>query len=102
MQLRKGTSEEADCLWRFGRALWEANQMVEAAAIFQRLADLNDGSDYASAGRYWSSRAAAMAGQSAEAQAREDDLLARFPVFLLRRAFRRDHAGRVQREAAAV
>ena len=78
-RLRKGTGDEADALWRLGRALWEAKQMAEAAAVFQQLAELNDASDYASAGRYWSNRAAGEAGQSAESQAREDDLLARFP-----------------------
>jgi len=75
----KGTSSSVDCLWKLGRALWEAGRWHDAEAAWKRLYDLDTSSDYAPAALYWCARAAANSGEKQGAARKFALLESRFP-----------------------
>ncbi len=77
--ISKGTSSESDCLWKLGRALWDAGRWKDASEAWKKLYDLDENSDYAPGALYWCARAAAKSGQKPDATLRYALLQSRFP-----------------------
>jgi soluble lytic murein transglycosylase-like protein len=78
-KLCQGTAGEPDCLWRLGRAQWEAGRWNDADSTWCRLISISDDLEYAPTALYWSGRAAEKAGNTAKAQQQYTQLKTRFP-----------------------